>query len=98
MKIDAPSGQSVPPAQRGPLDAVDQGTLNQAHETDRRTTHGDDVAVSPEAEHLSRVYAKLEAVPDVRTDRVEQLRQAVQDGAYEIPVDMLAERLARLLG
>jgi len=98
MKIDAPSGQSVPPAQRRPLNAADEATLKQAHQADRRATRGDDVAVSREAKHLNRVYAQLEALPDVRTDRVEQLRQAVQDGSYEIPLDLLAERLARLLG
>jgi flagellar biosynthesis anti-sigma factor FlgM len=42
---------------------------------------------------LSKARGTLEAVPEVRADRVDALKQQVQTGAYQVPYDKLAGKL-----
>ena len=39
----------------------------------------DQLDISPEADMVSRIHE----MPDIRADRVAQIRQAIQDGTYE---------------
>jgi negative regulator of flagellin synthesis FlgM len=51
----------------------------------------DQLDISPEAEFVSRIRD----VPDIRADRVAQVRQAIESGRYETPdkLDIAIERL-----
>jgi flagellar biosynthesis anti-sigma factor FlgM len=42
---------------------------------------------------LSKARGTMEAMPDVRADRVESLRQEIKTGAYQVPYDKLAGKL-----
>jgi negative regulator of flagellin synthesis FlgM len=42
---------------------------------------------------LSKARSTLDAVPEVRAERVDALRQQVQAGAYQVPYDKLAGQL-----
>jgi negative regulator of flagellin synthesis FlgM len=42
---------------------------------------------------LSKARGALEAVPTVRTDRVDALREEIKTGAYQVPYDKLAGKL-----
>ena len=46
---------------------------------------------------LSKARSTLEAVPEVRTDRVDALRQEINTGAYQVPYDKLAGKLLNKL-
>lgn len=63
---------------------------------------GDDsVQLSPEVQALQAVEARVQNVPEVDTERVEAIRNAIEDGSFEINNDRLASRLVsleRLLG
>ncbi len=61
----------------------------------------DSVQLSPEVQALQAVEARVLNVPEVDTERVEAIRNAIEDGSFEINNDRLASRLVsleRLLG
>ena len=53
----------------------------------------DSVSISPQA----RLREQLRAAPDIRTDRVADLRRRIQDGTYDEAASM-GEAVTRLLG
>jgi flagellar biosynthesis anti-sigma factor FlgM len=37
----------------------------------------------------------MEAIPDVRSDKVAEIRRRIEDGTYEIQPDKIAEKMIR---
>jgi flagellar biosynthesis anti-sigma factor FlgM len=72
-----------------------------------KTPSSDSTEFSSGAQRLSEskaqvniVAAQLAAQPDVRTDKVAEVKQKIQDGYYNTPefVDKLADKLAQEFG
>lgn len=57
----------------------------------------DEATLSERARLLARARARLEETPEVRTDQVERLREAIDAGAYQVPVEALAQKLVARL-
>lgn len=57
--------------------------------------NGDEATLSERAHLLQKARAAFDQTPDVRADKVEPLRQAVNDGKYQIDFRLLADRLMR---
>lgn len=53
----------------------------------------DKASLSDDARILAKSRTALEETPEIRADRVEQLRQQIEAGEYQIPVQSLADRL-----
>jgi negative regulator of flagellin synthesis FlgM len=53
----------------------------------------DTVSLSSEARSLAANRRAVEAAPDVREDRVADLKQRIARGEYEVPADVLARKL-----
>lgn len=53
----------------------------------------DEAAVSDIARLLAKTHQALQETPDVRTEFVENIRQKIQDGTYEVPIEELAKKL-----
>jgi negative regulator of flagellin synthesis FlgM len=53
----------------------------------------DKVNLSKEAKEITRMNEILAQTPDVRADKVAQLRQAVQQGSYEVHGSKIAEKI-----
>ncbi|NUM46023.1 MAG: flagellar biosynthesis anti-sigma factor FlgM [Anaerolineales bacterium] len=62
-----------------------------------RTSATDHAALSEEARLLSHARQALEETPDVREEKVTALRQQVQDGTYQVPLEKLASLLVKRL-
>ncbi len=60
-------------------------------------TATDHAALSEEARLLSKARQALEETPEIRDDKVTALRQQVQEGTYEVPVEKLASLLVKRL-
>lgn len=73
-------GNAVPQGR----DKTDGGTRQDGVST------GDTVALSPEAQNLGRLQEKIDATPEVDSERVAQIRQAISEGRFEINADRLA--------
>ncbi|MBX7258270.1 MAG: flagellar biosynthesis anti-sigma factor FlgM [Candidatus Hydrogenedentes bacterium] len=71
---------------------------------DSQTTVGkDDVLISSEAQAAARLQQLVQVAkqePDVRNERVEAARQALEQGNYKKPevVEAVAKKLSQLLG
>jgi flagellar biosynthesis anti-sigma factor FlgM len=53
----------------------------------------DSVEISPQARDLARAQEAVEAAPDVRADRVDELRRQIEGGTYHVPAETLAQKL-----
>ncbi|AZR73904.1 flagellar biosynthesis anti-sigma factor FlgM [Anoxybacter fermentans] len=53
----------------------------------------DKVNLSREAKELKRIYEVLAKTPDIRTEKVNQLKRVIQQGTYEIKGEMIAEKM-----
>lgn len=53
----------------------------------------DGLAVSDFAREMANISAELAKVPDVREDRVRDLKKQIDEGTYTIDADALARRL-----
>lgn len=52
-----------------------------------------DVVLSPEAQNLHRLQAKISSMPDVDLERVAQIKQAIAEGKFEINAERIAENM-----
>jgi flagellar biosynthesis anti-sigma factor FlgM len=93
VKIDRNSSKGVSGAYRGaaprpsaplPTSPVSTGP-NQV----------DQVTVSEKASRASAVKAKLAAAPEVRADRIAQLKEAIDAGSYRVESRQLADKLLK---
>ena len=60
------------------------GSVNQGHDT---------AELSGNARLLGKARTSLDAVPDVRAEKVAQLRQQIQNGDYSIRVEEVARKI-----
>ncbi|ACZ18899.1 flagellar biosynthesis anti-sigma factor FlgM [Thermanaerovibrio acidaminovorans] len=56
---------------------------------------GDQLEVSPFARELSDALKEMQKLPDVRSDKVEEIRSRIEAGTYRPDLDLVAERLVR---
>lgn len=83
---------------------VNNDRLNKANNVSRATSAGsDNVEISEEAKKLSELasYQKIvEASPDIREDRIAEVKAKLESGAYDNDEVMLAvaDKLMKVLG
>lgn len=53
----------------------------------------DGLAVSPFAREMANISAEMAKIPDVREDRVSDLKRQIESGTYKVDVEGLAARL-----
>lgn len=52
-----------------------------------------DVVLSQEAQSLGRLEDKINALPEVNSERVAEIRQAIAEGRFQINAERIAENL-----
>ena len=77
---------------QGASDAGNAGNAGSVNGAGRRT---DRVQLSPQAQEMQRALDAVAAQPDVRAERVAELRQQVADGTYEVDARAIASRMVR---
>jgi negative regulator of flagellin synthesis FlgM len=55
----------------------------------------DTVVISETAKRIQAAQSQMEAIPDVRSDKVAEIRRRIEDGTYEIQPDKIAEKMIR---
>ena len=53
----------------------------------------DRVTISEESQEIQGILSQLKAVPEVREQKVAELRAAVQQGTYQVPARKVAEKM-----
>lgn len=96
MKID--SEQLLAAVSRAKSDAVAPGESRQSGNQEIRGRQSDSVELSShrgEVDHLKKV---LNAVPDVRSDKVAQLKERIENGTYRIDGRAVAAKMLKSWG
>jgi negative regulator of flagellin synthesis FlgM len=60
---------------------------------DKTVTKTDTVAISDAAKEIQEVKKQLDEVPDVRADKVAELKAQIENGTYEIKSEEIAEKM-----
>lgn len=92
MKIENVNANRITQKQAENTTAVEKSQKSE-RENMESIAGKDKASLSDDARILAKSRTALEETPDIRTDRVEQLRQQITSGEYQIPVQSLAERL-----
>nr|WP_324260036.1 flagellar biosynthesis anti-sigma factor FlgM [Cellvibrio fontiphilus] len=58
-----------------------------------KSSAGDQVVLSQEAQTLGRLQSKIDSAPDVNLDKVAEIRRAIAEGRFEINADRIAENM-----
>ena len=87
MQIDPRLAQPTPPA--APVTRLRRAAPPPA----APAAASDSVSISSEARVLAASRRAIEAAPEVRADRVAELKQRIARGEYEVPADVLARKL-----
>jgi negative regulator of flagellin synthesis FlgM len=53
----------------------------------------DKLELSPQAQEMQAVRQKIASLPDVRSDRVEQVKDQIKNGSYQVDSSAVAEKM-----
>lgn len=53
----------------------------------------DKLELSPQAQEMQAVRQKIASIPDVRSDRVEELKTQIKSGSYQVDSSQVAEKM-----
>ena len=62
---------------------------------DKAAAKTDTVVISDAAKRIQEIRNQLDAVPDVREEKVAELKNQIENGTYEINADKIAEKIIR---
>jgi negative regulator of flagellin synthesis FlgM len=55
----------------------------------------DTVVISDTAKRIQEAQSKIQSIPDVRTEKVAELKARIENGTYEINPDKIADKMIR---
>ena len=92
--VKIPDDKRVPDSTLARINQV-RSVTPEAAETKRRPAapRGDEVNLSPAAQDFQKVRELLQELPDVRRDRVRELKAEIQSGEYDVDGEKIAERM-----
>jgi len=93
----------TPKNQTTPIDAYNttQVQLRQKTGNDEGKISGqqglkaDTVFISDTAKRIQDAQSQLQSIPDVRADKVAELKSRIENGTYETKADQIAEKMIR---
>lgn len=53
----------------------------------------DRLELSPEARHLNAIRQRVASIPDVRMDRINELKAKIQNGTYQVDSNEVAQKM-----
>lgn len=69
-------------------DVAEKDSQQQAITADR-------VIISDTAKRIQEARAQLETIPDIRSEKVSEIKRSIQDGTYKIEPDKIADKMIR---
>lgn len=98
MKIENTGSQhTVARKQVAETQAAENARAAKAREAARGSERRDELTLSSQAQTLARARAALDEQPDVRAEKVQELKSAVEAGTYQVPLKKLAQQLMKRL-
>lgn len=68
---------------------------NTSDKAEKNAAKTDTVHISDAAKEIQEVRKELDNIPDVRADKVEQLKNQIENGTYEIKSEEIAEKMLK---
>lgn len=93
MKIENNGSQQISQPRLNGAGAADGARPARPARTGESAGGRDELTLSDRARLLNSARAELASQPEVRADKVEPLKHAVESGAYQVPVHQLVRRL-----
>ncbi len=78
LRVQRPEGKEAP---------------DKAKKTELQKNAQDKVQLSERAKKVEQLTKAVEAVPDVRLDRVQALKKAIQEGTYRVDPEKIAQKM-----
>ena len=72
-----------------------QKAENTSDKAEKNVAKTDTVNISDAAKEIQEVREELDNIPDVRADKVEQLKNQIENGTYEIKSEEIAEKMLK---
>jgi negative regulator of flagellin synthesis FlgM len=69
-------------------------TLQEADERSRQSST-DKVELSAESKEMQKIYEILKSTPDVRAEKVSELKKQVQEDSYQVDSGAVAEKMIK---
>jgi negative regulator of flagellin synthesis FlgM len=66
-----------------------------SEQPEKQKTKADTVVLSDMAKTVQEAQTQLDSIPDVRKDKVAELKEQVENGTYEIDAPKIAEKMLR---
>lgn len=99
VKVEKSGSGSIDRAKTEGAASVTQTHVERAgHPEASQGTPKDQAALSEQARLLNKAHGAIAELPEVRTERVEGLREQVNSGSYKINLEALARKLLTQLG
>ncbi len=98
MKIENTGSQhSVARKQLAETQAAENARAARTRPAARGSERRDELTLSDQAQMLARARAALDEQPDVRAEKVQELKSSVEAGTYQVPLKKLAQQLLKRL-
>jgi len=78
-----------------PLTQSQRVNSSRGEELDRATSNPDKVEISERSKEINRIRELIEKIPEVREDKVNELREAIDKGVYNIKGEIIAENIIK---
>ncbi|MEE9495678.1 MAG: flagellar biosynthesis anti-sigma factor FlgM, partial [Desulfobacterales bacterium] len=66
-----------------------------SEQPEKQETKSDTVVLSDTAKKIQETQTQLKAIPDVREDKVAQLKEQIEKGTYEIDEEKIADKMLK---
>jgi negative regulator of flagellin synthesis FlgM len=74
-------------------DKTKSGAVSDKQRSNETSPSQDSVELSPQAKGMQEAMRILDTLPDVREDKVAQIKQQIEEGSYEIDGKKIAEKM-----
>lgn len=64
-------------------------------EANAKAHSGDRVEFSARSREMQKIYEVLQSAPDVRSEKVSEIRKRIEEGQYRVDSDALAEKIIK---
>ena len=62
---------------------------------EKQPVKADTVELSDLGKKVQEAHRQLESIPDIREDKVAQLKEQIENGTYEVDADKLADKMIK---
>ena len=71
------------------------GAVSDDQSSNKILPSGDSIELSPEAKVMQEAIRVLETLPDVREEKVAQIREQIAEGSYQVDGKKIAEKMIK---